>query len=111
MLKKIQLHLESDEKKQVELEQNYSKIFAHNSQENLNAFNRYMPSLAGVVSGAQSKNISLFVNKFNKPNVVDYGLGRVFYGFNPERECQIQVEQFIQPPLIIELDNHNFHQG
>ncbi|GAA0366946.1 hypothetical protein GCM10009092_34140 [Bowmanella denitrificans] len=95
MLKNIRLHVEKDEERQAELEQQLAAHIAKTSQENFNSFQRYIPSLTGYFH-QQSQNISIFCNKYGRYNIVDYGVGRTLYGFDPEQECLQHVQAFCQ---------------
>ena len=94
MLKNIRLHIEQDEDKQTALEQKLAKHITFTQKENINAFQRQIPSLLPYITGSVSQNISILCNKFSKFNIVDYGQGRVLYGFDPEAEVRAQVEVF-----------------
>jgi hypothetical protein len=103
MLKNIRLHIEKDEEKQVALEEKLAKHISITQRENINAFQRYIPSLLSYVKKAKSQNISIFCNKFSKFNMVDYGLGRAFYGFDPEQEISNQVASFKTHSMYVDL--------
>lgn len=96
MLKNIRLHLLDDETLQVENDKKLaSHIFAtHNA--NINAFQRNIPSLLPIVQAPNLANYSLFINKYAENNIVDYGMGRTFYGFHPEEEVLEQVKRIEQ---------------
>jgi hypothetical protein len=104
MLKNIRLHIEKDEEKQVALEEKLAKHISITQRENINAFQRYIPSLLPYIRSSQSHNISIFCNKFGHFNMVDYGLGRTFYGFNPIEEIQQQVSNFEQHSLFCDFN-------
>ena len=94
MLKNIRLHIEQDEDKQSALEEKLAKHIALTQKDNINAFQRQIPSLLPYINDSRSQNIALICNKFEKFNIVDYGLGRVLYGFDPEDEVTQQVAAF-----------------
>ncbi|KXI27901.1 6-hydroxymethylpterin diphosphokinase MptE-like protein [Paraglaciecola hydrolytica] len=94
MLKNIKLHIEQDELLQDSLEAKLAQHITHTKHQNINAFQRHIPSLVAIIDSAQSQNISLICNKFEKFNIVDYGLGRVLYGFDPETEIRQQFDYF-----------------
>lgn len=106
MLKNIRFHIDQDEDQQRILETNIADRITHTQNKNINAFQRYMPSLLGYLEGAKSQNISLFCNQRSEFNIVDYGQGRVFYGFEPEWECKRQVELFLQHAPYISLEEY-----
>ncbi len=96
MLKNIRLHLHQDEEQQTQLEQQLAQHILVTHKQNINAFQRNIPSLAGLVKQPNLQNYSLFCNKFGEYNIVDYGLGRTFYGFHPHTEIRAQVANFRQ---------------
>jgi hypothetical protein len=96
MLKNIRLHIEKDKQKQAELDEKLAAhiITTHNG--NLNAFQRNIPSLLAYVQNTDLANYSVFVNKYGENNIVDYGMGRTFYGFHPEQEVLEQLSRIEQ---------------
>jgi hypothetical protein len=96
MLKNIRLHIEKDEHKQGELDEKLAVhiITTHNS--NLNAFQRNIPSLLPYVQNTDLANYSIFINKYGENNIIDYGMGRTFYGFHPEEEVLEQLSRIEQ---------------
>jgi hypothetical protein len=109
MLKNIRLHIEKDEQKQTELDEKLAGhiLTTHNS--NLNAFQRYIPSLLPYVKNTDLANHSIFINKYGENNIVDYGMGRTFYGFHPEKEVLEQLSRVEQhcPEIIFEAPQSN----
>jgi hypothetical protein len=105
MLKNIHLHIEKDEQNQGELEKKLADHIALTQHENINAFQRHIPSLMPYIENAKSKNISLICNKFSKFNMVDFGNGRVFYGFDPEGEVDAQVNDFCLHPCLVNFSD------
>ncbi|MCY7296209.1 motility associated factor glycosyltransferase family protein [Alteromonas sp. a30] len=96
MLKNIRLHIEKDEQKQEALEAKLAESLQTVHKDNINAFQRSIPSLMPYITQTQSQNLSIFCNKLGHFNIVDYGLGRVLYGFNPEKDNNAQVQAFLQ---------------
>jgi hypothetical protein len=94
MLKNIRLHIERDEDKQQALESKLASHIAENQKNSVNAFHRSIPSVLNYIDHARSENIAIFCNKQGKFNVVDYGVGRALYGFDPEAEIRSQFEAF-----------------
>jgi hypothetical protein len=113
MLKNIRLHIEKDEKKQAELDEKLAKqiIKTHNS--NINAFQRNIPSLLTYVQNTNLANYSIFINKFGKNNIVDYGMGRTFYGFHPEEEVLEQLSMIEQhcPEVVFQRQQLNIQKN
>ncbi|ALS99081.1 hypothetical protein [Lacimicrobium alkaliphilum] len=77
MLKNIRLHLQQDEEQQKQQEEQLAAHIARISHQNINAFQRHIPSLLTYIK-QQSQNISVFCNKYGDYNLVDYGTGRTF---------------------------------
>ncbi|MGK0304317.1 MAG: hypothetical protein ACI8UG_000042 [Gammaproteobacteria bacterium] len=96
MLKNIRLHIEKDEQRQAELDEKLAKQIIETHSSNINAFQRNIPSLLGYVQNTDLANYSVFVNKYGENNIVDYGMGRTFYGFHPEEEVLEQLSRIKQ---------------
>jgi hypothetical protein len=96
MLKNIRLHIEKDEKKQAELDEKLAKKIIETHISNINAFQRNIPTLLSYVKNTDLVNYSVFVNKYGENNIVDYGMGRTFYGFHPEAEVLEQLSRIEQ---------------
>ena len=96
MLKNIRLHLEKDDKKQAILDDKLAKQILEIHNNNVNAFQRNIPSLLPYVQTTNLANYSLFVNQYGENNIVDYGVGRTFYGFHPEQEVLEQISRIEQ---------------
>lgn len=96
MLKNIRLHIEKDEQRQAELDEKLAKQIIETHSSNINAFQRNIPSLLGYVQNTDLANYSVFVNKYGENNIVDYGMGRTFYGFHPEEEVLEQLSRIEQ---------------
>jgi L-rhamnose mutarotase len=94
MLKNIRLHIEKDEHKQAQLDRQLAATILSTHSENINLFQRIIPSLLNEVQSPDLQNYSLFINKHGETNIVDYGQGRTFYGFHPQQEVQQQIESF-----------------
>ncbi|MBL4630526.1 MAG: motility associated factor glycosyltransferase family protein [Paraglaciecola sp.] len=96
MLKNIRLHIDKDEEKQAQLDKKLAShiVTTHNS--NINAFQRNIPSLLPYVQTTDLANYSIFINKYGEHNIVDYGMGRTFYGFHPEEEVLGQLSRIEQ---------------
>jgi hypothetical protein len=104
MLKNIRLHLDKDEQKQHEIDENFAKSILQIKNANLNSFTRNISSLLPILEASHLENHSLICNKFGEANIVDYGLGRTLYGFHPKAEVQQQVYFFEQHAPYISLD-------
>jgi hypothetical protein len=106
MLKNIRLHIEKDEEKQAELDNTLANQILTTQKSNINAFQRNIPSLLPLIKGLGLSNYSVFINKFGEPNIVDYGLGRTFYGFHPKEEVLQQLAQYQShtPEILLTKD-------
>ena len=103
MLKNIRLHIEKDEKIQAELDEKLAKQIIKTHSSNINVFQRNIPSLLPMVQNIDLANYSVFVNKYAENNIVDYGMGRTFYGFHPEKEVLEQLSRVEQHCLEVEF--------
>ena len=107
MLKNIQLHLEQNDEKQEIVEAAFAQKLTATHHNNINTFQRNIPSLLPIIQQSHTTNIALFVNKFGSPNIVDYGSGRTLYGLDPESEILGQVTQFQKHAPCIHLNGEN----
>ncbi|MFT2091400.1 6-hydroxymethylpterin diphosphokinase MptE-like protein [Paraglaciecola sp. 2405UD69-4] len=105
MLKNIRLHIEKDEQKQALLEDKLAKHVLKTQKENINAFQRNIPSLLNYIESTDLANFSLFINKYGEHNIVDYGQGRSIYGFHPEEEILAQLKQKQKHSPEVNLNN------
>ncbi|MGS2720421.1 motility associated factor glycosyltransferase family protein [Paraglaciecola aestuariivivens] len=103
MLKNIRLHLEKDENQQAKLDAQLASHILQTHHDNINAFMRHIPSLLPYVENPKLDNFSVFINKDGQHNIVDYGMGRTFYGFAPEQEVLAQYQQISQHCPQIQL--------
>ena len=111
MLKNIRLHIEKDEEKQAELDNELASQILENRKNNINAFRRNIPSLSPLIQGLNLTNYSVFMNKFSEPNIVDYGLGRTFYGFHPKDEVLQQLNDYKKHSLEVPLEQDERNSG
>jgi len=112
MLKNIRLHIEKDEQRQAELDEKLAKQIIETHSSNINAFQRNIPSLLGYVQNTDLANYSVFVNKYGESNIVDYGMGRTFYGFHPEEEVLEQLSRIEQHcPEVVFQSNISHHEN
>lgn len=112
MLKNIRLHIEKDEQKQALLDEKLAAhiLTTHNS--NINAFQRNIPSLLPYVQTTELANYSVFINKYGENNIVDYGMGRTFYGFHPEEEVLEQLSRIEQHcPEVVFQSKRTHHES
>ena len=112
MLKNIRLHIEKDEHKQGELDEKLAKKIIETHSINVNAFQRNIPSLLPYVQNTDLANYSIFINKYGENNIVDYGMGRTFYGFHPEEEVLEQLSRIEQhcPEVVFQTPASNHEE-
>ncbi len=112
MLKNITFHIDQDDSKQKQLEENVSPALESTFRRNIKAFDTFVPSLIPVIEKFRNQNKSVICNKLGEINIVDFGLGRVLYGLNPKVEIKRQYELFIRHPLLVDLKlNNELRQG
>jgi hypothetical protein len=109
MLKNIRLHIEKDEQLQAKLDEKLAKQIIETHSSNINAFQRSIPSLLPYVQNTDLANYSVFINKYGENNIVDYGMGRTFYGFHPEEEVFEQLSRIEQhcPEVVFQTPAPN----
>jgi hypothetical protein len=112
MLKNIRLHIEKDELKQAQLDEKLAGHILTTHKNNINVFQRNIPSLLPYVQNTDLANNSIFVNKYGEYNIVDYGMGRTFYGFHPEDEVLEQLSRIKQhcPEIVFQTQPANFKE-
>jgi hypothetical protein len=111
MLKNIRLHIENDEQKQAKLDEKLAKQIIKTHSSNINAFQRNIPSLLSYVKNTDLANYSIFANKYGENNIVNYGMGRTFYGFHPEEEVIEQLSRIEQHCPEIEFQARSSNDG
>ena len=104
MLQNINLHIHADESVQTSIEKNAAEDMIRLQHANFEAFQRTMPSLAGLIKAEHNKVYAVFFNKYSELNISHLGTGRVFYGEHPELEIKRQVQEFLLHPLSINLN-------
>ncbi|MBU3002082.1 motility associated factor glycosyltransferase family protein [Paraglaciecola arctica] len=109
MLKNIRLHLDKDEQKQALLDEKLATHILNTHKDNINAFQRNIPALLPNVQNPDLANYSIFINQYAEINIVDYGIGRTFYGFHPEAEVLEQISRVEQhcPNIVFDAPSVN----
>ena len=112
MLKNIRLHIEKDEQLQAKLDEKLAKQIIETHSSNINAFQRSIPSLLPYVQNTDLANYSIFINKYGENNIIDYGMGRTFYGFHPEEEVLEQLSRIEQhcPEVVFRTPSSNYEE-
>lgn len=105
MLKDIRLHLDDDESRQHELDNQLSERILTTRRKNERSFRQHIPSVLALIQQNTIKNISVFNNRWAEPNLVDYSNGRTFYGLTPQQEIKRQVDLYSEYSLYIPIDN------
>lgn len=120
MLKNIRLHIEADELKQTKIEESMSQHVKTMLTKNVAAFNKNIPSLVSHIRSKANSHISIFCNKTNEFNIVDYGSGRTFYGLRPQQEIKDQFTllsqqacyvNLVRPQSVTSWDKKAFHKS
>jgi hypothetical protein len=101
MLNDIRVHIHQNEQQQEAIEQRSAAYISETIQQNRLAFARHIPSLNGELDAIRSDNISIFCNKNEEYNIVDFGLGRTLYGEQPGAEILRQCQHFAQHSAIL----------
>jgi hypothetical protein len=104
MLKNIRLHIDKNEEQQAHVEQLTAAFIDTQFKKNLLAFRAHIPSLVDQIQTIRNDNISIFCNKYGQFNIVDYGVGRTFYGLEPEKEVQAQFSNYIEHAISVSMD-------
>jgi len=90
MLKNVRLHIFKDEEKQAQIEKSTAELIDRQYKKNMMAFRKYIPSLVASIERTKNDNVSIICNKNGQFNLVDYGIGRTFYGLDPDAEIRKQ---------------------
>ncbi len=105
MLNNIRLHVEKDEEQQALLESKLAEHITRTQKDNINCFQRQIPSLVPYITTPAFKNYSVFCNKFGEFNIVDYSIGRTIYGIHPEQEIETQCRRFLSHSQYISIED------
>lgn len=103
MLKDIRLHLAKNDEKQAQLDDELAQQIIDTRKNNINAFQRNIPSLLPYLTDSKLTNYTLFNNKYGEVNIVDYSIGRTLYGFHPTDEIKQQVSQVLQNSPCVDV--------
>ncbi|WP_412972735.1 6-hydroxymethylpterin diphosphokinase MptE-like protein [Glaciecola sp. MF2-115] len=91
MLNDIRVHIHQDEQLQEAIEQRSAVHISNQFVDNRNTFTRNVPNLAQELDTINNQNISIFCNQHEEYNLVDFGVGRTFYGEQPAQEVLQQL--------------------
>ncbi|WP_269517659.1 6-hydroxymethylpterin diphosphokinase MptE-like protein [Alteromonas sp. BMJM2] len=105
MLKNIRLHIDKNEEQQTRVEQATAASIDSQFKKNLLAFRAHIPSIVDQIQTIRNDNISIFCNKHGQFNIVDYGVGRTFYGLEPEKEIKSQYLNFTKHAISVSMDS------
>lgn len=106
MLNDIRVHIHQDEQLQEAIEQRSAVHISSQFVDNRNTFARIVPNLADELDTIDNQNISIFCNKNEEYNLVDFGVGRTFYGENPTQEIQKQLLHKAQYSTFIDFGSN-----
>ncbi|MCC5853789.1 MAG: motility associated factor glycosyltransferase family protein [Alkalimonas sp.] len=104
MLKYINYQLQDDSELQEQLERNAASQINKTLSANMAAFRHYIPSVIEIVEQNQVQQYSLFCNKHEALNIVDFATGRVLYGEHPKEEIRQEVASFLLSAPYFEIE-------
>jgi hypothetical protein len=107
MLNDIRVHIHQDEQLQEAIERRSAVHISNQFVDNRNTFARNVPNLAQELDTINNQNISIFCNKHEEYNLVDFGVGRTFYGEQPNKEVAQQLKLKAQYSVYIDLLNNS----
>lgn len=108
MLNDIRVHIHSNEAIQEAIEARSAPHIEKTYKQNRSAFAKYIPSLVHELDSISNSNISIFCNQNEEYNIVDFGLGRTFYGEAPLDEITRQYQHFSQHAAYLNLSDFSF---
>ncbi|MDP4528328.1 DUF115 domain-containing protein [Alkalimonas delamerensis] len=111
MLKYINYQLQDDSELQEQLERNAASQIKKTLSANMAAFRHYIPSVIDIVEQNQVQQYSLFCNKHEALNIVDFATGRVLYGEHPVEEVRQEVASFLQCAPYFEIEGSSTIDG
>ena len=93
MLNDIRLHLDADD-----IQRQYETVLAQTitrlESKNINAFKRYIPSIAEIIPRLPATSLSLFVDKNQHTNLVEVNTGRTFYHLSVDDNIAMQTDEW-----------------
>jgi len=92
MLNDIRLHLDSDEAVQSQIERRLARKINAFQEANIKAFNLYVPSIGKILTQLPFERLSVFVDKHEQTNVVDFQSGTTLYNPNVDNNVRVQTE-------------------
>lgn len=104
MLNDIRVHIHSNEAVQEAIEARSAPHIEKTYKQNRATFASQIPNLVDELNNIKSSNISIFLNKDEQYNIVDFGLGRTLYGEQPIQEVAEQCEQMHQFSACINFE-------
>ena len=107
MLQQIQFHVHEDERQQQNIERALAQEIRDNYRLSLGALERYIPTLARLVTNADATVSTLLCNKHAELNIVNYNSGQVLYGKHPKSEVLTHYREYMSCASKIELQQHN----
>ncbi|MFT6896386.1 MAG: hypothetical protein ACJA13_000787 [Paraglaciecola sp.] len=110
MLKNIRLHLEKNDEKQAQLDDELAQQIIDTRNNNINAFQRNIPSVVPYLTDSKLLNYTLFNNKYGEVNIVNFSAGRTLYGFHPADEINQQVSQALQNSPWVDITKNAKHR-
>jgi hypothetical protein len=96
MLNDIRVHIHSNEEVQEAIEARAAFHIEKTHRQNKAAFAKHIPSLINELHSISGNNISIFCNRNEEYNIVDFGLGQTLYGETPLAEIAEQCQKLPQ---------------
>lgn len=105
MLKNILFHLDEDETSQSQIEEAAAPDIQEALRQNLNAFQRYIPTIYHQLTQKTEHTSAIFCNKNSELNIVDQKSARVLYGAHPRAEIDSQLDYFLANAFRYDLSD------
>ena len=96
MLQQIQFHIHEDEVRQQEIERSLAATISENYRLSVGALERFIPSLADLITKHEASVSTLLCNKHSELNIVNYNSGQVLYGMHPQSEVLAHFSEYMK---------------
>ncbi|MDO6536541.1 motility associated factor glycosyltransferase family protein [Alteromonas stellipolaris] len=104
MLNQIQFHIDEDEQKQQNIEQEVAKSIQRRHHEGVEAFRRQIPSLLKFFVNQEATSSTIMCNRFGELNIVDIQTGQVLYGISPKEEVSGHLRAYLNDRLDVSVE-------
>lgn len=102
MLNDIRLHLDADEDRQRQAEHKLATTIHALRDKNIAAFNHYVPSVGQIIPQLPFDRLSVFVDKDDAVNIVDFQSGISLYGVNVDANIQTQASAWAYNSALLD---------